>query len=235
MESSVGCHSTDVMGARCHVKDATGVGSGAEVLGKACVNSDRDQQTPSCYSPAFLHVSQIPYFYLTFVTTTKEQICGTATPADHVDVARMCRCNGCDAFPSFTPHIPHPYALVCGARRENCRLAWTPLYVFDTRSVRGKWRILRGETRRRACRQVDLGMDVSSKQTQCASIGCSPVHRKALGAPVGFDGILRLLRALLVRVRTRSIKSVHERAHVPDVHLASLGPAGDVIWLRWRR
>ena len=32
MESSVGCHSTDVIGALCHVKDATGVGSGAEVL-----------------------------------------------------------------------------------------------------------------------------------------------------------------------------------------------------------
>jgi hypothetical protein len=32
MESSVGCHSIDVIGALCHVKEATGVGSGADVL-----------------------------------------------------------------------------------------------------------------------------------------------------------------------------------------------------------
>ena len=71
--------------------------------------------------------------------------------------------------------------------------------------MRGKWRILRGETRRRACRQVDLGLDVAGKQPQCAGVGCSPVHREALGAPVGFDGIPRLLRALLVHVRARVV------------------------------
>jgi hypothetical protein len=41
------------MGARCHVKDATGVGSGAVVLGKARVNSDRDQQPPAATHPLF--------------------------------------------------------------------------------------------------------------------------------------------------------------------------------------
>lgn len=32
IESSLGCHSMEVMGAWCHVKEATGVGFGAEVL-----------------------------------------------------------------------------------------------------------------------------------------------------------------------------------------------------------
>lgn len=53
MESSVGCHSTDVMGARCHVKDATGVGSGAEVLVRRALTQIATSKLPAATHPLF--------------------------------------------------------------------------------------------------------------------------------------------------------------------------------------
>lgn len=51
---------------------------------------------------------------------------------------------------------------------------------------------------------------------------------------MGINGVSGGLRALLVDVCARSFKRVDERAHVPDVHFAGLGPARDIIWPRQR-
>jgi hypothetical protein len=115
MESSVGCHSTDVIGAWCHVKDATGVGSGAEVLVKkscALIGSTTDYCPPS-HSPALLYVSQIPDFDITLVAPTEKEICRTTVPTDHVDVALMRLLDACDILSPFTPYVPHAHALIC--------------------------------------------------------------------------------------------------------------------------
>ena len=51
---------------------------------------------------------------------------------------------------------------------------------------------------------------------------------------MGIDGVPWLLRAFLIDASAGGIERVDERAHVPDVHFAGLGPARDVIWPRWR-
>jgi len=108
----VGCHSTEVIGARCHVKDATGVGSGAEDLVKSCALIEVYTDNCPSYSPALLYVSQIPDFDTTLVAPTEKEICRTAVPTDHVDVALMRILDACDILSPFTPYVPHAHALI---------------------------------------------------------------------------------------------------------------------------
>src|SRR5713226_2268601 len=75
-------------------------------------------------------------------------------------------------------------------------------------------------------------MDVTSKQPERTSVRCGPVHREAFGVAVGINGVSGCLCTSLVDSCARSFKRIDEWAYVPNVDLASLGPARNIVWPR---
>lgn len=110
-DSSVGCHSIEVMGARWKLSAATGVGSGPAPLKELICERHGIQENPQ-HLPSLLDIPQIPDIDTSLIPTTEEEIRGASVPAYDVHVAWVCMVDTSHAFLAFTPHIPDLNALV---------------------------------------------------------------------------------------------------------------------------
>ena len=120
IESSDGCHSMEVTGARCQLNDATGAGSEAVDLRNTKGLEAWVSENASSFQhmavmenlPLLFDVSEVPRFDFAFVASTKEQIGGQLVPTDDINIRLMCPANRGRAFFAFYSDIPDLNGLV---------------------------------------------------------------------------------------------------------------------------
>lgn len=159
IESSVGCHSIEVMGCLCQVKWATGAGSEPPELENR-VNFEHYAQIS--HTPVFLDVSKIPGFDFSFVTATHEEIACQAIPADDIHVAIMCIHNASNALTTFWTYIPDLDALIHRTRSKNSWFWRAPLNILHARRVWLEWLRKGIKPGRWGGCEIDFGMNIAS-------------------------------------------------------------------------
>ena len=99
-------------GARCHVKEATGAGSGpVDLWGLGGERKGCLFEQASGYEILF-DVSEVPGFDPTLVTSTEEQICGGLVPADDIHVDLVGAVDGSRTGFTSYPDVPNADRLI---------------------------------------------------------------------------------------------------------------------------
>ena len=97
-------------------------------------------------------------------------------------------------------------------------------------SCEGLWQGI--ETGLTRCGQVNLGMDVSSEQSERRWVGIAgggPIHSETLCASVGCDRKYGGVCTIFFVGEAGCIKGLEEGSDIPYVHLACFGPSGDQV------
>ena len=182
----------------------------------------------------------IPYVQGAVIAAGEEQELRAAVPANDIHVLLVRGVDRKSGSVRLDPHVPNADTAVRRARRKDRRLRRTPLQVFDGGRVALERRGVRRKARIVTSGKEDLAVHVTGQEAQVARMTrrstaqqAAPVHRESFRA-VCVHSEERRLDLLLVDRRARHVESIEERAHVPNVHLACLGPRRDGVCIQAR-
>ena len=182
----------------------------------------------------------IPNVQGAVIAAGEEQELRAAVPANDIHVLLVGGVDRQSGPVRLDSHVPNADAAVRRARCKHRRLRRTPLQVFDRGRVALERRSVRGKARIVAGGKEDLAVHVTGQETQVARMTrrsaaqqAAPVHRESFRA-VCIHCEERRLDLLPVDRRARHVESIKEGAHVPNVHLACLGPRRDGVCIQAR-